>query len=218
MELFKAYAKGCQTTGCIIESNYNYDYPCSTFKGKFIVDGEYTLYEESLRDNCIEPETLLPGVAAVCCPPNSKASLLLSVYGAEPNEFPHQARLQSGNEVCGGTVYNQDYVITAAHCVTDEQGNTKDPKKTHVTLGTNIANIKSKVNVFPIEKIIPHEHYSLGRGNPEFFRILPIGRRIYNDIAVLKLAKSIDFANQPHIRALEIPPANFTPGDHAKQV
>lgn len=131
---------------------------------------------------------------------------------AEQNEFPHQARLQIGNEVCGATVYNKDYVLTAAHCVIDENGNLKNPRNGYLVIGTNAAQVNAPQNVFPIERIIAHERYSLRRNNPEFINYIPPGKRIYNDIALLKLGRSINFAQgNPYIRALEIAPANFRP-------
>lgn len=215
----KEAAKACKTTRCVLPSEplNAYSNPCSTL-ANFIVDGQYIISKENLRDNCVQETSGHKGIAAVCCPPNSMANVLVSTYGAERNEFPHQARLQSEDELCGGTVYNKDYIITAAHCVTGKDGLVKDPKESFVVLGTNIAALDSATNIFPVKRIVVHERFSLRRGHPEFERIIWPPKRIFNDVAVIQLAKSINFETQPTIKALPLAPENFNPSQHADEV
>lgn len=57
----------------------------------------------------------------------SKVPQLSRIVGgveAAPGEFPHQISLQKSpvigiqnDHICGGSVYNENYIITAAHCV-----------------------------------------------------------------------------------------------------
>lgn len=37
---------------------------------------------------------------------------------ARPGQFPYQVSLQCGNRhICGGSILNEKYILTAAHCV-----------------------------------------------------------------------------------------------------
>lgn len=42
---------------------------------------------------------------------------------AKENQFPHQIALYyKGNFRCGGSIYNEKWIITAAHCVVSGNG------------------------------------------------------------------------------------------------
>lgn len=115
-------------------------------------------------------------------------------------EFPYQARLRG----CGGTVYNQDWIITAAHCVI-RNGELIDLSKEiiKVTLG----DADDEDNTFEVDKMIL-KHFAEVDAVSD--RVIP-QKRFYNDFALLKLDRSIDFVEQPSIRALRIAPPNFRP-------
>ncbi|XP_036138929.1 mite allergen Der f 3-like [Monomorium pharaonis] len=94
---------------------------------------------------------------------------------AKPGEIPYQVSLQqkySSFHFCGGSVLNNYYVITAAHCV--ENQNARDIK---VVAGTiNLTDPKSEHNVV---KITVHKEYD------------PSNSYI-NDIALLKVDRSLE--------------------------
>ncbi|XP_003705839.1 trypsin-1 [Megachile rotundata] len=91
---------------------------------------------------------------------------------AKLGEIPYQVSLQnkdSSFHFCGGSVLNENYVITAAHCVSG-----KTPAGIKVIAGTiNLTQPKSEHNVV---KIISHEQYN---ENDSW----------KNDIALLKVEK-----------------------------
>ncbi|KAG7197998.1 hypothetical protein KM043_016223 [Ampulex compressa] len=96
---------------------------------------------------------LLPLVAL------SHAELESKIVGgtpALPGEFPYQVSLQiinSEHHFCGGSILNEDYVITAAHCLTS-----KDPENIMVIAGTH--DLRYSHTTHRVENIIIHEKYN----------------------------------------------------------
>ncbi|ESN95800.1 hypothetical protein HELRODRAFT_185960 [Helobdella robusta] len=96
---------------------------------------------------------------------------------ARPNEFPWQVSLQTrdGRHFCGGSIINDRWVLTAAHCV---QG--KKPVGYMVVAGIHKLDTgvnASTVAMHEIESFIVHENFN--------------SNTIENDIALTKVKKSI---------------------------
>ena len=83
---------------------------------------------------------------------------------------------------CGGALISQDAVLTASHCVV-ENGNVKSPSDFMVRLGEHNIEKKTKEDSeedYQVEKVISH---------PEFDQ-----KTYKNDIAILKLAKKVNYS------------------------
>lgn len=217
----KIKATSCRATNCVPKDVYyeNSENICSNSKyfATRVMNGSPIEYENLMEDKC----TLggyNDGVVALCCPKNSKDSYLVTTFGSEPNEFPHMAQVRTPG-FCGGTVYNKRYIITAAHCVVDDfDGYLKPVANMTVTLTTG--NIQygnggdNSDQVYRVTEVIPHEEYSNLRSNPDREKGYI---RQYNDIALLKLDRDIQFGNGI-VRTLEIAPKDFVPENYATQV
>ncbi|CAL8136227.1 unnamed protein product [Orchesella dallaii] len=192
-------ALGCQVTSCTYTSNE----PCSDQVYWRKYKGERISYEEISRDTCTNPDDGEQGITGYCCRKNSTQGLLATTYGAEFNEFPFMACVSNENGCCGGTIYNKRYVITAAHCIVDEDsGEVNSPSDYQVKVGRNMIKVKMPENDYSIEAFIIHPEYSRLSNHSDFESGL-----YYNDIALLKLNRDIQFGER--VKSLQIAPKGF---------
>uniref|UniRef100_A0A1Y9H331 Peptidase S1 domain-containing protein n=1 Tax=Anopheles dirus TaxID=7168 RepID=A0A1Y9H331_9DIPT len=112
-------------------------------------------------------------------------------------QFPWMALLRSktGDFFCGGTLINERYVLTAAHCL-------KNNVVAHVRLGEY--NLNSTIDCdkhgecaaapqdIPVERIISHEKYS--------------GRYKVNDIGLIRLARKVSLNDMVQPICLPVAP------------
>jgi len=109
------------------------------------------------------------------------------VGGAELNpkySLPYQAYFMANGYMCGGTIINKRYVISAMHCLFDMSGNKHPVAQTSVMVGEH--NICDGVNEggqnIKIEKFIERSDYSTSS--------------LANDIVILKLKSDIKFSDK----------------------
>ncbi|XP_033351311.1 chymotrypsin-2-like [Bombus vosnesenskii] len=117
---------------------------------------------------------------------------------AGPNEFLYQVSLQiDGSHFCGGSVLNRYYVLTAAHCVFDEQAS-----EVKIISGTkNLSD--SPTSVHQAVKFIVHDEY-----NPSDSWI--------NDIALIKVNKPFEIG--PQLNYVPLPEANRNIPDNSRAI
>lgn len=111
---------------------------------------------------------------------------------AKDGQYPYQASLRYRNRhFCGGSVLNERWILTAAHCLSSFN----DTAIT-VVLGTNT--LDKGGDDYQSEKIIGHPRYS---------SIL-----IRNDIGLIKLNKNIVFGDK--VKPIQLPSENFNKIDY----
>lgn len=103
----------------------------------------------------------------VCCAAKNLSPKIVGGQYAAENQFPHQIAITyRGGLRCGGSIYNEDWIITAAHCVAGGLS---------ILAGTN--SLSGDGVTRKVIEAIPHEDY----GN------------FMNDIALLRLEKPLTF-------------------------
>ncbi|XP_068981423.1 chymotrypsin-2-like isoform X2 [Bombus flavifrons] len=106
---------------------------------------------------------------------------------AEDGQYPYQASLRYKNRhFCGGSILNERWVLTAAHCLSSF-----NDTSIAIVLGSNT--LDKGGDVYQSEKIISHPKYS---------SIL-----IRNDIGLIKVDKDIVFGDK--VKPIALPNENF---------
>ncbi|KAG7197997.1 hypothetical protein KM043_016222 [Ampulex compressa] len=101
---------------------------------------------------------------------NKLRSRIVNGEDAAPGEIPYQVSLQvirTGQHFCGGAILNKDYVITAAHCVSDIK-----PEDIMIIAGT--VNLQLPHSAHLVKTVQIHERYDLYDS-------------LVNDIALIKV-------------------------------
>uniref|UniRef100_B3P3T2 GG16934 n=1 Tax=Drosophila erecta TaxID=7220 RepID=B3P3T2_DROER len=105
---------------------------------------------------------------------------------ADITSFPWMAYLHDDNRYfCAGTLINHQFVLTAAHCIGAVPKITVRLGGSEITPSATLR-CQSQPEDYPVSFIISHKHY-----NPSI---------MLNDIALLKLARSVNF--EDHIRPI----------------
>merc|ERR1712215_126933 len=131
-------------------------------------------------------------IASDCqCGIAQRRARIIGGIETEVNEYPWQAAvLYTRQFVCGGSLTNDRWVLSAAHCFDDKDSS---PKNWEVILGDHDITSNSEADhlEFKISRINVHPNYKRKTANFGF--------------ALLKLKKIVNFARYPHIRPICLP-------------
>merc|ERR1711881_34050 len=111
---------------------------------------------------------------------------------ADVAEWPWQValRTRSGQAFCGGSIINKDYILTAAHCICDDRARLERNMDYFVAVGWHKAYGKT---VDTVSKPFGRDFI----GIEEYIKHPVYNTEIHNDIALLKLKRSIKYPAGP---------------------
>ncbi|OWA50944.1 putative Ovochymase-2 [Hypsibius exemplaris] len=107
--------------------------------------------------------------------PDQSAALRIT-----PHQYPFVVSLQrvNGEHFCGGAILSSRHIVTAAHCVLDDDRRTTPASQIKVGVGLHNRKAATHNDYFHVKSVRPHPRY---RGQPE----------LISDIAILTLAQPI---------------------------
>ncbi|XP_017073832.1 serine protease SP24D-like [Drosophila eugracilis] len=140
---------------------------------------------------------LLLLVLPVQSAPGSLNARVVGGEDAAKAQFPHQVSLRNaGSHSCGGSILSKNYILTAAHCVTNQDANGN-----HIAIAADRFTIRAGSNdrfsggvLVQVAKVIVHEEY----GN------------FLNDVALLLLETPLILSTS--IQPISLPTSD-TPAD-----
>jgi hypothetical protein len=107
---------------------------------------------------------------------------------ADISYFPWQVFYLSGDYTCGGTIISPDWIVTAAHCTENSNGNKISPSKMAIKVGANNPYNTLEGKIYYINEVIVNEGYN--------------SSTLQNDIALLRLKDPINFENAKPIKLI----------------
>ncbi|XP_037050647.1 trypsin iota-like [Bradysia coprophila] len=131
---------------------------------------------------------------------NSEADIrILHGITADELQFPYQVSLQKHRKhLCGGSIISDVKVLTAGHCVTDENGARIPTALFAILAGTTKLNVEKPIYLFLLKQISIH---------PKFDH-----RTVQYDYAVVFINGLFDFRLSERVAAIALATQNPTPG------
>ncbi len=104
------------------------------------------------------------------------------------SDFPWQVFLIAGNFQCGGSIIDQNWVVTAAHCTENDNGTAILASDMVVKVGANDPYSSSEGKNYLVSEVIVHEAYN--------------NITLENDIALLRIKGPINFPNATPVKLI----------------
>ncbi|XP_069193285.1 trypsin-1-like [Procambarus clarkii] len=152
-------------------------------------------------------ENVCTGLSCACCIPQqtcvcgvANENRIVGGFETSPNEFPWVVGLAfDGNTTysCGGTIINNQYILTAAHCLYDQ--NTFQPRNpSTIKVGVADYNQNSHADDIPgVTRLVSIQNFTI-HPNYTFFNVT-------DDIALVKLAEPLDLTSHREVRPVCLP-------------
>lgn len=107
---------------------------------------------------------------------------------ADISAFPWQVYYESGNNLCGGSIISENWVVTAAHCTRNDNGSAILASDMAIKVGATNPTNPSQGKVYNISEVVVHPGYN--------------SLTLENDIALLQIAGPINYPNATPIKLI----------------
>ncbi|KAL7296130.1 hypothetical protein TKK_0010674 [Trichogramma kaykai] len=145
---------------------------------------------------------------------NSKKLRIIEGEFALPGQFPHQVSLQGlkgdncTRHICGGSIIDKWYIVTAAHCITDYHSHQFNNNSITAIAGTVDLLNKANAIYHDVQFIFMPHSYTLNDVD-----------KFEDDIAILRLRNSLLLGSHPYLGAVKLPASDqYLPPDNQNAV
>ena len=104
------------------------------------------------------------------------------------SDFPWQVYYISGNFRCGGSIIDNKWILTAAHCTKNSAGSTTPASSMFIRVDVNNPSNSAEGKTYAVDSVIVHEGFD--------------SQTLIDDIALLRLKDTINFVNATPIKLI----------------
>jgi hypothetical protein len=170
-----------------LEANRRYIFQITVYE---IFNHDFNLYTLSLNNEAIiliKPE-LEPGDHFFPFFTGIRQEDVKITGGADANiaDFPWQVYFRSGIYLCGGSIIDENWILTAAHCTRNSSGSPIPPQDMSIIVGASNPYNEQERKVYNISEVIVNTGYD--------------SETFLNDIALLKTEQPVNFPNAEPVK------------------
>ena len=107
---------------------------------------------------------------------------------ADISSFPWMVFIEAGDFTCGGSIIDDQWILTAAHCTRDDYNVRIPASSFDVVVGANNPRNPLQGKTYKVSEVIAHESFDIST--------------LENDIALLRLTLPVDFPNAVPIKLI----------------
>ncbi|OMJ28110.1 Mast cell protease 3 [Smittium culicis] len=158
----------------------------------FLLSALLTFSLSSAETTLLTPSSSEPANVSTSSP----SFRIINGVQASLSQFPYTVFIYSDlgdtGAACGGTLIAPNVVVTAAHCLFDEE--TRIPVSSISVSANSVSNIRTNTNVYSVSRSIPHPSFNT--------------RTAANDIGLLILSKNTNVPSSSFAKIYDLPISN----------
>ncbi len=174
---------------CTLEEGMRYILQISIYE---IYNHDYNLYTLSLNNEAIiliKPEIgtgdhFFPFFTGI----RQEEVKITGGTNADIADFPWQVYFKSASYFCGGSIIDENWILTAAHCTINDAGEPIPPDEMSIVVGATNPFNEQEGKIYNIREVIINGNFN--------------SNTFYSDIALLKTELPINYANASPVKLI----------------